>query len=86
LIAICVLLEHTGGGSRFGYHWFIERGEAGPILSITWVPSTVLKTNDRAIYTSKPATRAASPAHRTRFRDAMTPPAMHEHTWCVWPS
>ena len=32
------------GGSPLEYHWFIERGEAGPVLSIKWVPSTVLKT------------------------------------------
>ena len=40
------LLREYGvvGGSRFGYHWFIERGEAGPFFGIKWVPSTVLKT------------------------------------------
>jgi hypothetical protein len=37
-------LENTRGGIRFEYHWFGERGKVGPVLSIKWVPSTVLKT------------------------------------------
>ncbi len=41
---MCVLLENTGGGSRFGYHWFIKNRKAGLVLSIKWVPPMVLKT------------------------------------------
>jgi hypothetical protein len=33
-------LRRRWGGSRFGYPWFIERGEAGPVCVIKWVPST----------------------------------------------
>lgn len=39
------ITENTRSGSRFEYHWFIERDEAGPVLGIKWVPSTVLKTS-----------------------------------------
>src|SRR6266702_3698810 len=47
---MCSLVENTGlgvrlrtlGGSPLEYHWFIERGEAGPVLSSKWVPSTDL--------------------------------------------
>src|SRR6266568_4571598 len=38
-------LENTRGGSLLGYHSFIERDKAGPVLSIKWVPPMVLKTN-----------------------------------------
>ena len=42
----CAMDSHTTEntrGSRFGYHWFIERGEAGPVFGIKWVPSTGVK-------------------------------------------
>jgi acyl dehydratase len=49
-------------------------GLLAPGMVTIGVASVVI--GDRASYTSQPATRAASPAYRPRWRDAMTPPAM----------
>jgi hypothetical protein len=35
----------TPGGFLFDYHWFIEKGKAGPVFSIKWAPSALLETN-----------------------------------------
>ena len=38
----------VGGGSLLGYHWLTERGKAGPVLSIKWVPLYVVKNKYEA--------------------------------------
>jgi len=49
-------------------------GLLAPATITIGVASVVV--SDGTIYTSQPATRAASPAHRLHVRDAMAPPAM----------